>query len=180
MTKYNPELDKKWHELQKNVDDLIKKDDFQGLSFNYYQMAVQLWNEKRPFIHILKLAKEFELRNIKRSSCKIVEIRTTSNSCTNCKNLNETKMSIEDALRTMPLPCTSCIFDKVGFCRCIYLPVIESIESKIIREKKGNIGCWTVTSLIIAIILIPVAPVVAAILTVPAIWSGYKKWKKKP
>ena len=55
-----------------------------------------------------------------------VEILASDNSCENCKSQNGKIYSIGDAIKNKPLPCKECNNEVYGYCRCTYLPVIES------------------------------------------------------
>ena len=53
-----------------------------------------------------------------------VEILTALDSCENCKSQQGRIYTVEEAIKTRPLPCRDCNHE-AGYCRCTYLPVIE-------------------------------------------------------
>lgn len=53
-----------------------------------------------------------------------VEILTTHNSCEKCKSRQGKIYTVEEAIKTRPLPCKECDHE-AGYCRCTYVPVIE-------------------------------------------------------
>lgn len=56
---------------------------------------------------------------------KEVEILDAGDSsCAICQSLRRKKYTIQEALKTMPIPVKNCKND-YGFCRCIYLPIVE-------------------------------------------------------
>lgn len=52
-----------------------------------------------------------------------VEILASSSSCEHCKSQQGKKYTVEDAIKSRPLPCKGCNHE-TGYCRCAYLPVI--------------------------------------------------------
>lgn len=53
-----------------------------------------------------------------------VEILATPDSCDHCKSQQGKIYTVEEAIKTRPLPCKKCDHE-MGYCRCTYLPVIE-------------------------------------------------------
>lgn len=53
-----------------------------------------------------------------------VEILAASDSCAHCKSRQGKIYTVEEAIKTRPLPCKECDHD-MGYCRCVYMPVIE-------------------------------------------------------
>ena len=53
-----------------------------------------------------------------------VEILASQNSCEHCKKQQGKIYTVNEALKTRPLPCKECDHE-MGYCRCTYLPVIE-------------------------------------------------------
>jgi len=52
-----------------------------------------------------------------------VEILASPNSCDHCKSQQGKIYTVEDAIKSRPLPCKGCGHE-MGYCRCTYLPVI--------------------------------------------------------
>jgi translation elongation factor EF-Tu-like GTPase len=53
-----------------------------------------------------------------------VEILAAPDSCEKCKSQQGRIYTVEEAIKTRPLPCKDCNHE-AGYCRCTYLPVIE-------------------------------------------------------
>lgn len=60
---------------------------------------------------------------------KWCEILATKDSCSACRAFSGKRFTIEEALKTKPLPCSECTNDYLNtgkpYCRCTYLPIIE-------------------------------------------------------
>jgi len=58
-----------------------------------------------------------------------VEISACDDACPVCTALNARRFTVEEALRTNPLPCRECTGGwkggPVGACRCCYVPVVR-------------------------------------------------------
>jgi len=58
-----------------------------------------------------------------------VEISACDDACPACTALSARRFTVEDALRTNPLPCRNCTGGwkggPVGACRCCYLPIVN-------------------------------------------------------
>lgn len=53
-----------------------------------------------------------------------VEILSSDNSCESCQSQNGKIYTVEEAIKTRPLPCKECN-NKMGYCRCVYVPVVD-------------------------------------------------------
>jgi hypothetical protein len=111
---------------------LMKRSDFDGLKNRYYEMAMFVAEEDKSPVELLAESRRMELRCYQRSGgIKRVEISAAGrgNACPACQRLDGKVLTLEDALRTMPLPCRDCtmvvVGNRPGFCRCLYLPVIR-------------------------------------------------------
>jgi uncharacterized Zn finger protein (UPF0148 family) len=100
----------------------------------YYQLASYAEKEGRPFHEFLTEAVRCELLIYKQTPVvTTVEILTAgpANACAECDAQRGKVFSIDEALRTMPLPCPRCtrtlLGARPGFCRCTWLPVVEKI-----------------------------------------------------
>jgi hypothetical protein len=94
--------------------------------FAYQEMASMEHWEGHDCRHFLARALEIELReDYKGTSIKEVTIRTTEDDevCPKCRALSGRRLSIEEALATLPLP-NECE-EKTGWCRCSYVAVID-------------------------------------------------------
>jgi hypothetical protein len=91
----------------------------------FYLKALMLDNAGKDFHEELKESKKHELLNLQRHEfVKKVQIITNPDSCEVCKSDSDKVLSIESALREMPLPHKDCgrkLYGKQGFCRCSYL-----------------------------------------------------------
>ena len=50
-----------------------------------------------------------------------VEILASPNSCDHCGSQQGKIYTVEEAIKTRPLPCKECDHE-MGYCRCVYLP----------------------------------------------------------
>ena len=68
-------------------------------------------------------ANKMELKHAKRQGAKKVKI-LSGDGCESCKKLDGETMTIDRALKDMPLPHKGCTMDVFGtevpFCRCLY------------------------------------------------------------
>ena len=110
---------------------ILKNSDFHTLQMIYYEHALFLNEEGEDCFKILQLANKMDLLRYKQSEIDIEKVKIISGeeSCSFCQQLNGKIYSIEEALKTMPLPCKDCTFilydDKRGFCRCTYAPMLD-------------------------------------------------------
>jgi hypothetical protein len=96
----------------------------------YYSMALVLGKlGKDPSPALLRHA-QGELTELKNHGYKKVEI-LSSDGCPSCENQKK-KYPITEALQLMPIPNRECSYmmfsDEFAFCRCMYLPVLDSDE----------------------------------------------------
>jgi len=97
-----------------------------------FQSALTADKEGCPFRdHLIESARD-TLLLYKRFAPDIkVTISTAGrrHACSACKTQSGKVFSIDEALRLMPLPCSTCSFSLFsthpGYCRCIWLPVVE-------------------------------------------------------
>ena len=106
--------------------------DYSDLKSINYEMALLLEEEGRNFKPYLEKAAECELLKYKESGVvKKVQILSAGigNSCEECQKQDKNIYTIEEALKIIPIPCINCTLTisgkREGFCRCIYLAVIE-------------------------------------------------------
>lgn len=109
---------------------LLVKHELQDLKMLYYQMALFLNEEGKDFFKILQQSAIMELKHMQKEGfVKKVKILATPNSCEACKKLNDKIFTIDEALKTLPIPCNECSYimdnGKKGFCRCLYNAEIE-------------------------------------------------------
>ena len=52
-----------------------------------------------------------------------VEILAAPDSCDHCKDQQGKIFTVEEAIKTRPLPCKKCDHE-MGYCRCTYLPLV--------------------------------------------------------
>ncbi|MCX5701698.1 MAG: hypothetical protein NTW64_01805 [Candidatus Omnitrophica bacterium] len=94
---------------------------------SHYDKAIELCKSGENFINELKKRHIEELHRYKEAGIKKVEILTAGpgNSCEECYKLHGKVLTIEEALKTMPLPVRGCNMDvfgvEKGFCRCGYV-----------------------------------------------------------
>jgi len=100
-----------------------KTKDIQALGQIYCDMAVFLNQEGKDFFVPLQQSVKMKLLWLE-GSVKKVEIMS-GGGCEVCRKLDGKKLSIEEALKKMPIPVRECenyLYDaKQGFCRCTYV-----------------------------------------------------------
>ena len=96
-----------------------------------FQAALQGDREGQPFrAHLIEHARDTLLQYQRLAPDLTVTISTAGrhNACAACEAQARKTFSIEEALRLMPLPCSTCSFTlfstHAGFCRCLWLPVV--------------------------------------------------------
>lgn len=104
--------------------------DFQQLRMIYYSMAIFLNEEGKDFSNALQAAAKMRLMEYKHSGfVKNVTISSGGGGCESCAKLDGKKFSVDEALRSMPIPNKNCTFvlhdGRKGFCRCMYLAEID-------------------------------------------------------
>ncbi len=116
-----------WSLFQKKIGELLQRGEFQTLPYLSYCLALFLNREGRSHNHVLKDFHRYKLMQFKEEGRENVKIRMCCEQlCSACKELEGNILSIDEALRTTPLPhegCTHTIHnEKYGFCRCDYIP----------------------------------------------------------
>jgi len=97
----------------------------------FYQLALAAEREGHAFCEHLANAAMCELLRYQQSGVQKVEILSAGegNACPQCQSQNGRVLSIVDALREMPIPCSHCIHtlvgDAPGFCRCCYVAAFD-------------------------------------------------------
>lgn len=98
----------------------------------YYQLATLADREGRKFVDLLREKARCELLSLKQSGV-VPKVKIVNNSpvtpCVACVARIGEVLSIDDALRIMPLPCRTCtctlLGEQSGFCRCSYEAVFD-------------------------------------------------------
>jgi len=121
-----------WSISNMMIAEAIKKGDKDMIKAIHFQQAMYLHNTGRDCKKIQQLIFDDDLREIKKSEfIKKVSISTAKESaCEHCKKLEGKIMTIDEALKTKPLPCGECSYKmskraKTGWCRCMYLSEID-------------------------------------------------------
>lgn len=114
-----------WLHANKAAEMLVKKNDFQALSILYRAMAIISDETERQAPHeFLKKSARFSLLSYQaRFPNGHVIIMASFEGCEACKSQNGKRLSIKDALETMPLPhkdCSTQWINYSGYCRCSY------------------------------------------------------------
>jgi len=92
----------------------------------YFEQALKLHKAGKDAFPLLQEHQRSQLRSYQASGVvKKVEILTAGDSsCEKCKSLHGKILTISEAFRTMPIPVANCK-NAYGYCRCVYLPVID-------------------------------------------------------
>ena len=120
-----------WSMFNEDLQGLMEMGDLHGLAVRYYGMALFVAEENRPFLPLLQQHSRMELMSFRKTGIGRVEILSTGagSACEACYEQHGRVFLLSEALETMPLPCKRCatvvVGDRPGFCRCIYLAVME-------------------------------------------------------
>lgn len=105
--------------------------DLNVLRMTFRVLAKCAAEDGKPFRHFMEEAHRCDLRGYKISNViKKVEIFTSENKnvCIACQSKKGLIYDIDEALKTMPLPCSECTCigygEQKGNCGCYYLPVV--------------------------------------------------------
>jgi ssDNA-binding Zn-finger/Zn-ribbon topoisomerase 1 len=113
----------------------VHANDLQTLKQIYYDKALFLNELGKDSFYALEICSKFELLHLKGTGIiKKVKILNAVNPCPLCQKLNNKILDIDEALEIMLLPQKECTFKLYdinrGFCRCIYVPIVEFGERK--------------------------------------------------
>jgi len=104
---------------------ILKLKDLNEMEERYHNLAIILNKGGEESFHILKAAAKTKLAALKKEGFKNVYI-LTSQMCAACKQVDGEVLSIEEALRTMPIPIKECTNypynENRSFCICSYNP----------------------------------------------------------
>jgi len=112
-------FDVAWDVLNARALELAKSQNFNNLGILYYQMAWFLNEEGKDFFHVLQQSRKMELEHLKTMGIKKVEIMCGPKACPSCLKLDKKILTIEEAIKIMPIPnkdCTNVLYG--NFCRC--------------------------------------------------------------
>jgi hypothetical protein len=120
-----------WSLFHEALDGSMKSGDFQELKRLYFEMALFLCKEGRDFFPTLQQSRKMELAEYKqRGFVEKVRILAGDASCEACQQLKGKVLTFDEALEQMLIPCKECTFElhegRPGWCRCLYLPVLDS------------------------------------------------------
>ncbi len=95
-----------------------------------FSMALFSYQVGKDYSSLLEESARRELMRYKDwGSPARVEILAAANSCECCRAQNGSLLTVDEALKTMPLPNKSCTYElapgRPGWCRCTYLPVLD-------------------------------------------------------
>ena len=113
-------FDVAWDVLNARTLELARGQRFAELSNLHYEMARFLNEEGKDFFRVLQQSKEMKLEHLKTMRVKKVEIMCGPGACPSCLKLDKKILTIEEALKIMPVPnkdCTNTLYD--NFCRCL-------------------------------------------------------------
>lgn len=123
--------DIRWGELNRQVSEAMKNSDWATMKGCYNEMAYIVAKEGKEAQHLIKERNKCELNRLKKEgiTTKVeILIGDIETSCKYCISLEGKILTIDEALKTMPIP-GDCLNDVFGtghsFCRCNYLPIID-------------------------------------------------------
>ncbi len=108
-----------WSLAGKQALNQMQSGDWHGLSMTYFQQALWLHDEGRPYAH-LKVEAEKALAQSYVGRCQELEV-LTNECCPNCDQFNGRKYPIQQAVNEWPVPVEDCTN---GWCTCTWLPVV--------------------------------------------------------
>lgn len=117
------ESDVLWSILNRLVSDSLAGSDFSALRSLYFLMGLFSVEGGRESSALFRRSSEMALRSLQRSGVSRVAISTAGrgNACPECYRQNENEVSVEEAIRTLPLPHAACS-SSYGYCRCVFVP----------------------------------------------------------
>jgi hypothetical protein len=152
----------------------LKDNSLDYLKSIFFHEALFLYEEGRKPLVQLREFHKIELINFKDSGVKQVKILTCEDSCDSCKKNEGKILTIDQALKEMPLPCKGCSFEfkksKKGWCRCCYQAVYETetqADNKKLIKKAWYKSWWGI------LIIIGLFPIMIPIL----VWTK-TNWPK--
>jgi hypothetical protein len=112
-------------------NDAVAKTDASRLQGLYYLMSLFQNEQGDPAIAARRASAESDFAQYRSMHVKEVEVLAAPDSCEACKRLAGRKFTLDEVSSEHPLPCLECTRklrkkDEKPFCRCIYLPVIET------------------------------------------------------
>ncbi len=110
-----------WALAAKQALNQMQSGDWHGLSMTYFEQALWLYGEGRPYAH-LKAEAEKALAQSYVGHCRELEV-LTNGCCPNCDQFNGRKYPTEQAINEWPVPVEDCTN---GWCMCTWSPVVNS------------------------------------------------------
>lgn len=112
-------------------DDAMKRMDASRQGGLLYLMSLFQNEEGSDALAVRRDSAESGLAQYRRMRVTEVEVLAAPDSCEACKRLGGRRFTVEQVLAEHPLPCLECTHklrkkDAKPFCRCIYLPVINT------------------------------------------------------
>ena len=109
-----------WTLANKQVANQMRSGNWHGLSMTYFQQALWLHNEGRPYVRLKVEAEKARAQSYTGLDRQELEV-DASHCCPNCSKFNGRIYPIEQALREWPVPVQECTN---GWCLCTWLPVV--------------------------------------------------------
>ncbi len=101
----------------------------------YFSLALCMAGFDKPFFHYLYESQKAELLNFREKGLYKYVILQCGAKCNTCKQSNGQRLTIEEALKMMPLPnkkCTNKIYNRIeGWCICWYAPDIQEAMKRL-------------------------------------------------
>ncbi len=114
-----------------NAKVLERAGELNDLKMLFYSMALFQESEGKDATQYIRLSHEMELKQYKKHGVSQVKILARG-ACKGCSPSDGKIVSIDEAMSSSPLPNPNCSHhfheQHPPFCRCIYLPVIESFD----------------------------------------------------
>jgi DNA-directed RNA polymerase subunit RPC12/RpoP len=130
---FNPsEGDILWGVSNLLLEEAMKEGNWHRMKMIYFNQALFLHQEDKDCFKILQEVARCELKDKQKSGVvgKVEILTAGKQSCSACQKLAGKILTIEEALKEMPLPIKNCSFKlnpkaPTGWCRCCYIPVVE-------------------------------------------------------
>lgn len=111
-----------WGIISERLLDSLKSRNWQQAKMLYWEQARLLYGLGKDFFRVLQESTKCELYHYQSMGTNHkLEIFPAGTSCSKCHLRNGKILTITEALETMPIPVKDC---EMGFCRCVYLPVV--------------------------------------------------------
>ena len=122
--------DSQWKELNHAFIEASKTNDWHAMKMAHFRQALMQFGRGRDHQRLAAESRKSEIRHYQSIGCERLSIMVNADDCAECLTLKDKVLTIEEALKQMPIPVKTCQneADKNqygGWCRCSYNPIID-------------------------------------------------------